>query len=485
MGMNNLPHVIDKFIGREDELAELKRFLNKRTASLIIVKGRRRIGKSRLIAEFARRNRIKFYTFAGLPPEKGVTAQTQRNEFASQLGFKNLRTKDWSELFSILADKTAHGKVLILLDEISWMASNDVTFRGKLKNAWDLLFKKNPQLILILCGSVSSWIDNNIIASTGFVGRISYTLTVEELPLIDCSKFWDTSNGFVSPYEKLKILSVTGGIPKYLEEIDPEINAETNIKNLCFNKGGFLFKEFDQIFHDIFGKRDMLYKRILEAIVAGSYDYEDIYKKLGVRKSGVISKYLTDLEKSGFIRRDYTWHLLAGEVSKLSRYRISDNYVRFYLKYIEPNKDIIKNDNFKERTITSLPGWQTIMGYQFENLVLVNRKLIQKTLNIRAEDIIYDNPFFQTKTTRQEGCQIDYLIQTRFSTLYVCEIKFSQHPVGTKVIVEMQNKISKLKIPKHVSYRTVLIHVNGVTEDLLDEGYFTNIIDFSQLLEKE
>ena len=199
----------------------------------------------------------------------------------------------------------------------------------------------------------------------------------------------------------------------------------------------------------------------------------------------MIGEYLSDLETAGFIERDYTWSVKTGKKAKFSKYRISDNYVRFYLKYIEPNRDLIDRGAFEKRTLTSLPGWQSILGLQFENLVLSNRKEIQNLLNIRLEDVIYDNPFFQTKTQRQKGCQIDYLIQTRFNTLYVCEIKFSKNQISSNVTKEVQNKIQNLKLPIGISCRPILIHVNGVTEELLDKRYFANIIDFSQLLIKK
>src|SRR3990167_5897184 len=118
-----------------------------------------------------------------------------------------------------------------------------------------MYFKKNQSLILILCGSASAWIEKNILSSTGFVGRISYRLTLEELSLSESNQFWTGKSAHISAYEKLKILSVTGGIPRYLEEIKPQLSAEENIKQMCFVKGGPLVNEFDEIFSDIFSKR--------------------------------------------------------------------------------------------------------------------------------------------------------------------------------------------------------------------------------------
>src|SRR3990167_9989074 len=198
------------FIGRAEELQSLSHLLKKQSASIVVIKGRRRISKSRLIEECAARiKHDTFYNITGLLPSKGTTAQTQRNEFANQLnkqGFPKINADDWTDLFWLLADKTAVGRIIIVLDEISWMGSLDPDFLGKLKNAWDLRFKKNDQLILFLCGSVSAWIEKNILSSAGFLGRVSLDMTLKELPLDDCGKFWGRHAKQVSDYEKLRVL---------------------------------------------------------------------------------------------------------------------------------------------------------------------------------------------------------------------------------------------------------------------------------------
>lgn len=124
------------------------------------------------------------------------------------------------------------------------------------------------------------------------------------------------------------------------------------------------------------------------------------------------------------------------------------------------------------------------MGFQFENLVLSNRSLIHQALNLKPEEIISENPFYQHKSSRYPGCQIDYMIQTKFSTLYICEIKFSKNVVDSSIVNEVQKKIDSLKHPKGYSCRPVLIHVNGITEDVIENDYFVSIIDFSKFLEK-
>src|SRR5690606_7676408 len=112
-------------------------------------------------------------------------------------------------------------------------------------------------------------------------------------------------------------------------------------------------------------------------------------------------------------------------------------------------------------------------------------KKLHKILGVNAEDIVISNPFFQRKTTRHAGCQIDYMIQNRFGTLYVCEIKFSKHPLRSDVIQEVRDKINRLSLSRNTACRPVLIHVNGVTDEVSDSDYFSDIIDFSTLLEDE
>ncbi len=471
-----------KFIGRDKELKQLTEVTQKKTASFIVVRGRRRIGKSRLIEELSKQF-DHFYTFVGLAPDRDVTVRHQLEEFSRQITqqFKTPHAKydDWSDALWAVAERIQTGKTLLFFDEVSWMGSQDPTFLGKIKNFWDQHLKKNDQLVFIVCGSASAWIEKNILSSKGFVGRISFTLTLQELPLSDCSLFWPKN---ISAYEKLKVLAVTGGIPKYLEEINPKIPAEENIKRLCFTKGAILVEEFSQIFSDLFLRDSPFYKKIVEALISGAREREEISKILNMDPGGRLSEYLQELELAGFITRDHTWKIASGLDSKLRKYRLSDNYVRFYLKYIDKNLSKINRHSFHFKSLTSLEEWDTIMGFQFENLVLNNRPLIHKVLNIRTEEIVSENPFYQHRTARSPGCQIDYLIQTKFGSLYVCEIKFSKNEINSSIIQEVQKKIDNLKRPKGYSCRPVLIHVNGVTDHLLEEDYFASIVDFSGFL---
>lgn len=208
------------FVGRQRELSHLLRLRSKRTASLVVVKGRRRVGKSRLAREFGKHfDRCVILT--GLPPDRRVDAQAQRDDFAQQLvdelGMERPDPADWGHLFRILAQALRRSSVLVVLDEITWLGCEDPTFLGKLKTVWDTHFSRNPRLVLLLSGSMSLWLEENLLKSTGFAGRISLELDLQPLCLRACRAFWGNHADRVSPAEMLKVLAVTGCIPRYLE----------------------------------------------------------------------------------------------------------------------------------------------------------------------------------------------------------------------------------------------------------------------------
>lgn len=472
------------FIGREKEIRLLTALFNKKSASFVICKGRRRIGKSTLIQQFGKRA-TTFLEFQGLPPREGIANKHQLDAFAEQLAkqtnLPKLTLTSWPQALSLLGSVIRNEKTVVLLDEISWLSGKDNDFAGNLKIAWDTQFKKFHRLILIACGSVSSWIDKNILNSTGFMGRVSLELTLTELPLHHCNSFWMKRASRVSSLEKLKLLAITGGVPRYLEEIDTTLSAEENIKRMCFTKEGILFSEFDRIFSDIFSRRAVSYKEIVRALVHGRKSISEICAVIGKNRNGHVSQRVRDLVASGFVAQDALYEPGASRTSRLVKFRLKDNYLRFYLKYVEPRKSNIEQSLTESLSIESLVEWEVIMGFQFENLVLNNIVAICTLLSINMNSVRSASPHFQRKTRRRKACQIDLLIQTKH-TLYVCEIKFRRN-ISRGIIVEVQDKIAKLKKPKNMTVRPVLIYEGAIDSGIEAEDYFDHCIRFSDLLE--
>lgn len=473
-----------KFFGRSNELNLLENYYKQKKAKFIAVYGRRRVGKSYLISKFAENK--KFYKFSGLPPSDNLSDQDQKQRFADTLleySLPQVDSTDWYALFQMLAMHIKGTKCVVFFDEISWMADKDPTFLPKLKSAWDDLFKHQSNVVFIVCGSISSWIEKNILSSTGFVGRIDHVISLKPLSLKSCNQFWGKRT--TSNYEKFKTLCITGGIPLYLDAFDMKKPLDENLKYLCFSEGALLLREFEAIFSDLFDSRAKTYKEIMLAIAGKPMSASQISTAIKWSQSGALTNYLDDLETAGFIRRDYCWDFATSQTTKLSQYRIDDNYSRFYLKCLQPLLHRIETKKALSFNSNDIPNWHGILGLQFENLVLQNRHIIWHLLGLSDKDVVYDNPYFQNKTSKQQGCQIDYLIQTRFNTLIVIEVKFSKEAITKKVISEVKEKIARLKRPKSFSCFSVLIHVNGACDSIIEEDYFMNVIDFADLLKQD
>lgn len=471
------------FIGREKELSQLSSLFLKSGSSLVVCRGRRRIGKSTLIEHFGKTSH-RFLQFQGLAPRNGIGRQEQLDAFSEQLaqqsGLPKMRLDSWSQAFALLANQINGLKTVLFLDEISWMATGSPDFAGYLKIAWDTEFKQKSRLIVVLCGSVSSWIEKNILNNTGFVGRLSLTISLEELPLQYCNEFWLKKSGKISSREKLKVLAVTGGVPRYLEEIRPSLSAEENIRRLCFSREGLLFNEFGQIFNDIFSKRSPVYQSIVTALADGSRERDEIGKAIKWKRGGHLTECLNDLALSGFITLDNVFGIRDNKIAKLSKYRLSDNYLRFYLKNIVPLAPNIRKGLYDSVSLDDIISWDTIVGLQFENLVIKNIATLLPLLEIHPSVVKSASPYFQRQTQRQQGCQVDLLIHTEHS-LYLCEMK-TNNIISSSVIKSMKEKIERLSIPKGMSVRTVLIYDGNLEKKVQQEGYFDCLVSFDSLL---
>ena len=473
------------FVGREEQLEQLKALWRKPVASLVTCRGRRRIGKSTLIEEFAKRNRARFIKLEGIEPQPGVTNETQLNAFAQQLaeqtGCEDSRLENWFKAFARLAKVlNPREKTVLLIDEISWMGKFDVTFPGELKYAWDNRFSKNPKLIMVLCGSVSSWIDKKILKSKGFVGRPSLNLLIPELSMRECAAFWRRGGCRVSSTDIIDVLSVAGGVPKYLENIDPALSADENIKRLCFTPGALLVEEFDEIFNDALDANLGLKKRILMSLRDGNKTPTEVAEALGLENNGHLSGYLDELELAGFVAKDTGLNPCTGKRSNTVRYRISDNYTRFYLKYIEPNRNLIAKGTFSFVSLAQLPGWDAVLGLQFESLVHGNLREIFRRIGLDQTLILSAAPYVQHPTTRAAGCQIDLLVQTR-RMHYVVEIK-RRDSIGEWVVTEVEEKMARLKTSRTVSVVPVLVYDGRLSKRVTADGYFGWTISAQEML---
>ena len=472
------------FYGREEHLLRFAELWRKKVPSLVVCRGRRRVGKSTLIKQFAARSGARFLGFEGLAPDPNMTNQDQLDEFtrrlARQTKLPSTKVSDWGDAFELL-DSTIDNRIptVLLLDEISWMGKYDHRFPAKLKVAWDNLFHEHPKLIVFLCGSVSSWIQQNILRSKGFVGRVSLDVVVQELPPAECLKFWGSRAKRTSLKEILDMLAVTGGIPRYLEEMDFSLPTDENIRKTCFTPEGYLFRDFNEIFNDIISGANTLKREVLNALSHETLSTSEIAEKLGRERNGHLSDALEELETAGFVETDGGMNPATGRRARTGRYRIRDNYTRFFLRYVLPVSEEIRRGAYRFSSLSSLQNWESLMGLQFENLVLNNLPALLRCLGLAQKGFVSASAYRNKRASRGGGCQIDLLLQTQ-NTAYVVEIK-RRNEIRSDVIDEVKDKIAKLPLRSGMSARTALVYAGELSPAVAESDYFDFIVPVQHL----
>lgn len=478
------------FIGRTEYLSDLETLWRKRTSSIVACRGRRRIGKSTLFREFARRTAETYIEIEGLPPSKEVpmTNQDELDHFITvlndQTGCGFHRCERWYDAFSLLERQIDDEKrTIVLLDEISWMGQYDPHFAGVLRSAWETLFHRHDKLILVVCGSVSGWIKDNILGNTGFTGRFSRDYVLGELSLRECAEFWGSAKDRVGAKDIFDVLSVTGGVPRYLEEMDPGLPAEENIRRTCFSPGGVLYKDFDAIFDPLTGVNIPLKREILRLLCDGPLSGAELAAAVGRGRNGDFAAILHELGQGGFISGDAGKNPETGRDCRISKYRLRDNYTRFYLKYVEPHKTEIEAGVYRHGSLEHLPEWPTVMGLQFENLIVNNAMDITGRLGIGNSTVLSAAPYRNARHSRDgksKGCQIDLLVQTR-KAAYVVEVK-RKNRIGPEIEDEVADKMRRLPLRPGMGRRPVLVYAGELSKAVEADGFFDVIIPAESLL---
>lgn len=475
------------FFGREELIQQLENLWHKRVPSLVTCRGRRRIGKSTLIRQFAIKTKSRFIKIEGARPASGTKNADELKVFATQLaeqtGCEDSPPSNWLNAFIRLAGQIRDNeRTVVLLDEVSWLGFDEPMFADIFRIAWENYLKLHDRLVVVLCGSVSSWIRDNFIDNGAYVGRRSLDVVVKELPLSECVKFWGKAAQKVAPREILDVLSVTGGVPRYLEEIDPSLSASENIRNLAFLPNSVLRVDFDEMFNDVITRQPKFAAIVARTLVDGSKGVTEIADAIGVDKSGRISDALRDLEESGFVSSDSGKNPDTGADVRKRLFRLKDNYARFFLKYVEPVKDMIDSSSFAFVGMEQFAGWETILGLQFENLVINNYRDVLPFLHLDRSLLVSAAPFRRVATakSRKKGVQVDLLLQTKMSFCLV-EIKRMAH-IGREVLGEMREKVKRFSVQKGKSVRTALIYDGELAASVEADGYFDAIVPASRLL---
>jgi len=414
------------FVGRQQEHAILQKAFQSNEPEMVAVLGRRRVGKTFLVRSVYGKN-IDFEV-TGI--QNGNT-QEQLQHFTDRLNYYARPIlpfqppKNWQEAFQMLIvylekqGKTE--KAIVFLDEFPWIAGRRSDFLRAFGLFWNSWASQN-NIVVVICGSAASWMIANVVRDKGGLhNRITRRIHLQPFNLFETEQFLKSRNVNLDRYQVLQLYMAMGGIPHYLKEVEGGKTAAQNIDQICFSAQGLLREEFLQLYPALFDNAEN-HIRIIRALSATwqGMTRVDILLQTGLPDGGNATRTLEELASSGFITSFYAF----GKKKKELRYRLTDEYSLFYLKFIEEKRS--EGAGVWE-LLAQTQSWKSWSGYAFESICLKHVPAIKKALGISG--IYTESSAFYIKTSEfGRGIQIDLLIDRADHAINIFEIKFHQSP---------------------------------------------------------
>ncbi len=489
-------YMSEPIIGREKEIAILEsKLLFSPFAEFIAVYGRRRVGKTYLIKQFFSKHADVLFEQTGLnngtmQEQLAIFTQSLSNTFYK--GAKMALPEVWLDALQQLTlaiDNTHENEHIVLFfDELPWLATRKSRFLETLEYFWNIHWTNRKKLILVVCGSAASWMLENIIYTKGGLhNRITARIPLQPFNLRETKEYLRYLGINLNHQQILQIYMAIGGIPHYLKEVSKGLSAAQNINMICFQKGGLLFDEFDMLFHSLYEEPET-YLNIIRAIAKKpkGISRKELIKATKITEGGRLTAKLRSLEEAGFIGG----FLPLNKGKRGVYYRVMDEYVLFYLTWIEPFKEVTKRAIISDAHYWELaikkPAWQTWTGQTFEAVCFKHANVIRKKLDIEHIAVICGDWQYQPeKYSKESGAQIDLVFDREDGCVMLCEIKYSDKPYTlTKEFVEQLKRKEaiyreKTKSKKQIFW--VLIAANGVSENQYLKDTIHHVITLEDL----
>lgn len=328
------------FVDRETEWETLEEEYGREESSFIIVYGRRRIGKTCLIREFIKDKPSLYYLATEEPESQNREAfQALAAAFTGNEFLKNARIEDWALIFHALISHRTPGKMVIVLDEFQYLGQSNPAFPSILQKIWDTRLR-DGNIMLILCGSYVSMMESQTLAyESPLYGRRTAQIRLKQIPFAHYREFFPDKNR----KELVQFYAVTGGVPKYIELFRNQKDIYGALSRDVLSRNSFLYDEPNFLLHRELGQVGS-YFALIRTIAAGNRKLGDIAARLGQKQTG-LTKYLATLINLDILEREVPVTELRPEKSKRGLYRIKDNFMLFWFKFIYPAMGYIESGN--------------------------------------------------------------------------------------------------------------------------------------------
>ncbi len=473
-----------EIIGRIEERSILEKTLSSNEAELIAVYGRRRVGKTYLIRKTFDQHII--FEFSGV---HDGTLKDQLLNFTNTLAevmklpVAPAIPSSWMQAFQMLKNYAEpllrKKKCVIFLDEFPWLSSPKSGFLPAFEFFWNSWGTKQNNLIFTICGSAASWMIQKVVNNKGGLhNRITRKIRLLPFTLSETSEYLRHNGINLDHYQIMQLYMAFGGIPQYLKEILPGQSAAQNIDRACFTKDGPLQTEFTNLYQSLFAEADK-HILVVRALAAkpGGLTRKEIIEACKLSSGGAATLLLNELTESGFISA----YLPFEKNLRESIYKLSDEYSRFYLKFIENSRATGEGTWIKLSTSSS---WRSWSGTAFESVCLKHTREIKAALGISG---VYteESAWRYVPGKDKPGAQIDLLFDRQDSCISICEIKFTNSifAIDKDYAADLTRKrdVFRNKTKTRKTIFIVMITTFGTVDNSYKTGLVQNDIKLEEL----
>ncbi len=446
---------MEKLIGRERECEELEWALKSQRSELVVLYGRRRVGKTFLVRRFFG-DTYSFHYVGAHKQKKEVQLQNFKEALERFSGNQDIpEFGNWHEAFQQLAEylgNSADKRKILFFDEMPWMDTKGSEFVDELEYFWANWVQNRDDIVFIACGSATSWMKEKLEENQGGLhNRITHRIYLRPFYLNECKVYLEEHGFEWSDYQILQCYMIFGGVPYYLSLLRPYLSLSENVDTLIFRRGGDLSDEFKELYSALFSKADR-YITIVKLLSKKreGFTRSEIELSTGFSGGG-LTKMLDNLERCDFI----VSYAQFGHKTKMTLYRLSDFYTLFYFRYVEDNRSRDEQYWQHHHTDRSVESWE---GFTFEEICLRHLSHIKYGLGISG--IATESSswrYVPKKEDSRSGAQVDLVIKRADRIIHLVEMKFSE--ASYNVTKEYEDKLQQRK--------ALFIEATGTTHNVV------------------
>ncbi|MDP4268458.1 MAG: ATP-binding protein [Bacteroidota bacterium] len=443
------------FIGRRSEVDFLKSRYEKSNGQLIVIYGRRRIGKTELLREFCKDKPHVFYSCKECTDAEQLSSFSGRMLRNTQASKYINKFNDWEQAFKFVTELPQQGKKLIVIDEFPYMVHANSSIPSLIQNLWDELLIREDVMI-ILCGSAMSFIEKEILAEKNpMYGRATGILKMNQMDFGDAVKFFPDFDF----KDKILAYSILGGIPHYLKQFDGNLSIEENIKSNILTRGSVLYNEVEFLMRQEL-RETSVYNTLITTIAMGNTKLNDIFQKTQIDRAK-ISVYLRNLMDLNILSREFPITDGIKSTANVQRglYNIVDNFFSFWYRFIFPNLSELEAgdvDGVFEYSVK--PFIDSYSSKAFENVCIQC---------LRKKNTKGDLPFRFRKIGRwwEKGCEIDIMAFGDREVSIIGECKWQSTKMGISDLEHLKSKIKRTGAAQPYYY---LFSKSGFNSELIN-----------------